>query len=137
MLRDPELIKSIALKYFDMFMDHRSFVKDDQDPLMSNNLFSLRGDKWREIRAVLSPAFTSSKMKNMFKLMSDYATDFVKFIMELPAEQRVMEMKDIFTRYTTDGSFIMKAEGGFWLKMVPRKDPHRTVAINVVKTHNL
>ncbi|XP_032682943.1 cytochrome P450 9e2-like [Odontomachus brunneus] len=101
-LRDTELIKSIALKNFEMFPNHRTFVEEHQDPLFSNNLFSLRDDRWREVRAVLSPSFTSSKMKGMFKLMSDCATDFGKFVAELPPEEKVMEMKDIFTRYTND-----------------------------------
>ncbi|XP_032683014.1 cytochrome P450 9e2-like [Odontomachus brunneus] len=102
MPRDPELIKSIALKNFEMFPNHRSLVAEDQDPLFSNNLFSLQDDRWRETRAVMSPAFTSSKMKGMFKLMSDCATNFGKFVEELPPDQRVMEMKDIFTKYTND-----------------------------------
>jgi len=33
MIRDPELIKSITLKHFDMFTDHRSFVDENQDKL--------------------------------------------------------------------------------------------------------
>ncbi|EFN77010.1 Cytochrome P450 9e2 [Harpegnathos saltator] len=101
-LRDPELIKNIALKHFDSFPDHRSFVREEQEPLFGKNLFSLCGDRWREVRSTLSPAFTSSKMKNMFKLMSDYAADFAKFIAELPTERRVMDTKDVFTRYTND-----------------------------------
>ncbi|XP_032682946.1 cytochrome P450 9e2-like [Odontomachus brunneus] len=101
-LRDSELIKSITVKNFEMFPNHRVFIQEDQDQLFSNNLFSLQDDTWRQVRAVLSPAFTSSKMKGMFKLMSDCANDFGKFVAELPPEQRVMEMKDIFTRYTND-----------------------------------
>ncbi|XP_014476492.1 PREDICTED: cytochrome P450 9e2-like isoform X2 [Dinoponera quadriceps] len=102
LLRDPELIKSITLKQFDMFPNHRTFLREDQDPLMARNLFALKDDKWREVRTMLSPAFTSSKMKIMFKLMSDYATDFGDFIAQLPPDQNVIETKDIFTRYTND-----------------------------------
>ncbi|XP_032682944.1 cytochrome P450 9e2-like [Odontomachus brunneus] len=101
-LHDPELIKSIAVKNFEMFPNHRSFLNDEQDPLFSSNLFSLVDDKWRAMRTMLSPSFTSSKMKGMFKLMSDCAIDFGKFVAELPPEQKVMDIKDIFTRYTND-----------------------------------
>ncbi|EFN77007.1 Cytochrome P450 9e2 [Harpegnathos saltator] len=102
MLRDIELIKSIAIKHFDIFSDHRNFIQYDQDPLASQNLFLLRGDKWRNIRSILSPSFTSSKMKTMFNLISDYAEDFTNFVVQLPPEKRVMEAKDVFKRYTTD-----------------------------------
>ncbi|CAL1686493.1 unnamed protein product [Lasius platythorax] len=101
-LRDPELIKSIALKHFDIFMDHRRFIDETQDPFFGKNLVALSGDRWREVRSILSPAFTSSKMKSMFKLMSDCGADFANYLAQLPTEERMMEMKDIFTRYTND-----------------------------------
>ncbi|EFN77005.1 cytochrome P450 9e2 [Harpegnathos saltator] len=102
MLRDPDLIKSIAIKYFDIFPGRRTSVEYDQDPLVSQNLFFLYGDKWRKIRAILSPSFTSSKMKTMSKLISDYAIDFTNFLVQLPPEKKMVEAQDIFARYTTD-----------------------------------
>ncbi|XP_014476475.1 PREDICTED: cytochrome P450 9e2-like [Dinoponera quadriceps] len=102
LVRDPELIKSVALRYSDTFPNHRTFVTEDQDPLVAKNLFSLKDDRWREMRTMLTPAFTSSKMKSMFKLMSDYAADFANFIAELPLDQEVIQTKDIFRRYTSD-----------------------------------
>ncbi|RLU15511.1 hypothetical protein DMN91_012505 [Ooceraea biroi] len=102
MIRDPELIKLITLKHFDTFMDHRAFVDETQDILFGKSLFSLRGDRWRQVRALLTPAFTSSKMKGMFKLMSDCGADFGTYMAQMPPEKRMMEMKDAFTRYTSD-----------------------------------
>ncbi|KAL0110543.1 hypothetical protein PUN28_013857 [Cardiocondyla obscurior] len=101
-LRDPELIKTITLKHFDMFMDHRRFIDETQDPFFGKNLVALRGEKWRETRAILSPAFTTSKMKNMFKLMSDYGIEFSNYLAQLPPEKRTINTKDVFTRYTND-----------------------------------
>ncbi|EFN63659.1 Cytochrome P450 9e2 [Camponotus floridanus] len=47
-----------------MFPHHRSFIEEDQDPLFGKNLFALKGERWRQVRPLLSPAFTSSKMKS-------------------------------------------------------------------------
>ncbi|KAL6257078.1 hypothetical protein P5V15_012012 [Pogonomyrmex californicus] len=102
MVRDPELIKSITLRHSDAFLDHRSFVNETQDPIFGKNLFSIRGEKWRQVRALLSPAFTSSKMKNMFKLISERGANFSTFLAQLPSEQRMVQMKDVFARYTND-----------------------------------
>ncbi|XP_032683002.1 cytochrome P450 9e2-like [Odontomachus brunneus] len=44
-LRDIELVKSITVKNFDAFMDHRVFLRGDQDSLFGKNLLSLQGDK--------------------------------------------------------------------------------------------
>lgn len=68
-IRDPQLVQSIAVKHFDHFVDHRVIIDEKLDPLFGNVLFSLRGDKWRDVRKILSPAFTSSKMKLMFDLV--------------------------------------------------------------------
>ena len=43
MLRDPELIKTIAVKDFEYFTDHRSVLPEDGEPLWSRGLFSLQG----------------------------------------------------------------------------------------------
>lgn len=43
MIKDPELIKQIAVKDFDSFTDHAPSADPDADPLWSNNLFALTG----------------------------------------------------------------------------------------------
>ncbi|XP_063995643.1 uncharacterized protein LOC135172998 [Diachasmimorpha longicaudata] len=102
MIRDPELIKNITIKSFDHFVDHRSFTESDQEPLFSKNLFALRGAKWREVRTLLTPAFTSSKMKAMFKLMSSCGENFANYLAENAAKESTINSKDAFTKYTSD-----------------------------------
>ncbi|XP_011146766.2 cytochrome P450 9e2 isoform X2 [Harpegnathos saltator] len=98
-----EFVKMMYDKYPGAkYIDRRGSIQYDQDPFMSQNLFHLRGDKWRKMRSILSPSFTSSKMKTMFKLISDYAVDFTNFLVQLPPEKRVMEAKNVFKCYTTD-----------------------------------
>ncbi|XP_023288981.1 cytochrome P450 9e2 [Orussus abietinus] len=105
MVRDPELIKSIAVKSFDSFPNHRPVVDPEMDPIFAKNLFSLQDDKWRSMRTLLSPAFTSSKMKFMFKLMSKCAAKFADHIAleqkDKPGNKEV-DMKMILTKYTND-----------------------------------
>lgn len=47
MVRDPKLIKQLAVKDFDYFMDHRTLINEDMDPLFGKALFSIKGQKWR------------------------------------------------------------------------------------------
>lgn len=44
MLRDPELIKQLAVKEFDHFVNHRQALPDNIDPLWSRNVLALRGN---------------------------------------------------------------------------------------------
>nr|XP_023018113.1 cytochrome P450 9e2-like isoform X1 [Leptinotarsa decemlineata] len=102
MIKDPELIKQITVKDFDHFTDHRSFFPEDVEPLWSKNLFALTGKKWRDMRPILSPTFTSSKMRTMFLLISDCSEKFVKHFVENNENCIEIEMKNIFTRFTND-----------------------------------
>lgn len=115
MLRDPELIKAIAVKDFEYFMDHRSILPEDGEPVWSRGLFSLKGQRWRDMRSTLSPAFTSSKMKTMFMLLSECCQNFIHFLeqcykqtpqkeckIEKEGDVLILELKDFYTRYTND-----------------------------------
>ncbi|XP_063977909.1 cytochrome P450 9e2-like [Diachasmimorpha longicaudata] len=103
MLRDRELIKTITVKGFDHFVNHRDFITSDLDPLFGNLLFTMRDDKWRKIRAVMTPAFTSSKMKGTYKLVADCAANYASYFAEQSREKPMeFNTKDAFTRYTND-----------------------------------
>lgn len=102
-IRDPEIIKSIAIKNFENFPDHRGFTDADRDPLFGKSLFSLKGNDWREMRAILSPSFTSSKMKMMFHLITECTVNFTNVVLERSKnEDYEANIKDIFTRITAD-----------------------------------
>ncbi|XP_017765586.1 PREDICTED: cytochrome P450 9e2-like, partial [Eufriesea mexicana] len=101
-IRDPELITSIAVKNFDHFCDHRGFVDEEQDPLVGKNLFALRGDHWRDMRKLLSPTFTGSKLKMMLNLIDDCADNFTDFVADRSKEGQVLDTKELVGRYTND-----------------------------------
>jgi len=102
-IRDPDLISTIAIKQFDNFCDHRNFVNETLDPIASKNLFGMKGDHWREMRKLLSPSFTSSKMKMMFGLMTQCVENFVDFVAAQSGKAgKTYNMKDILGRYATD-----------------------------------
>jgi len=102
LLRDPELIKNIMVKDFEHFPDHPTFMDESVEPLFGKNVFSLRGDRWKEMRNTLSPSFTASKMKFMFDLISKCSHDFVNYLIDHSELCHVIETKDAFRRYTND-----------------------------------
>ncbi|PSN52369.1 Cytochrome P450 9e2 [Blattella germanica] len=105
-LRDPELIKMVTVKDFEYFLDHRAPISEEAEPMFGKNLFNLRGHRWKEMRSTLSPAFTSSKMKNMFVLVSECGKQLGEFLMECSRDKKgdllTVELKDLYTRYTND-----------------------------------
>ncbi|XP_015119194.1 cytochrome P450 9e2 [Diachasma alloeum] len=101
-LKDLDLIKDICVKNFDNAPDHRSFINEKMDPILGKNVFSLRGDRWREVRSALSPSFTASKMKFLFQLVSKVSEDFTQYLIDNPEITKLIETKDAFSRYTND-----------------------------------
>ncbi|KAF5280486.1 hypothetical protein FQA39_LY18051 [Lamprigera yunnana] len=101
-IRDIDLIRKITIKDFDHFTDHSSFLEENVEPLMDKNLFNLKGQRWRNMRATLSPSFSSSKMKMMFILLSDCAQEFTKYFKKQSGDVLAVEMKDAFTKFTND-----------------------------------
>ncbi|XP_018339415.1 PREDICTED: cytochrome P450 9e2-like isoform X3 [Trachymyrmex septentrionalis] len=102
-IRDPDLISTIAIKQFDNFCDHQGFVNEILDPIAAKNLFNLQGDHWREMRKLLSPSFTSSKMKMMFELMCQCAENLTNFVTTQSGETaKTNNMKDLLSKYTND-----------------------------------
>ncbi|KAJ6633420.1 putative cytochrome P450 9f2 [Pseudolycoriella hygida] len=104
-INDPELIKQITIKDFDHFTERRQFFDKNSEPLIARNLASLTGQQWRDMRSTLSPAFTGSKMRQMFELVVESAENLVSELMKKAkssTEPYVVEVKDIFTLYTND-----------------------------------
>lgn len=131
-IRDLELLTSVTVKNFDHFCDHRGFVDEELDPLSGKNLFSLRGDHWREMRKLLSPSFTSSKMKTMFHLMNNCANSFTDYISNNSRRGQVYDLKEIFERYTND----VVATCSFGISVDSMKDPQNEFYTFAKETFN-
>ncbi|KAL1382849.1 hypothetical protein pipiens_013188 [Culex pipiens pipiens] len=101
LVTDPELVKGVLVRNFDVFHDRGLFVDTESDPI-SGSLFSLEGSHWRAMRQKLSPAFTSGKMKHMFGLMVDVAEQMRRFMDTNCHRADLLEMKDALQRYSID-----------------------------------
>ncbi|XP_062563395.1 probable cytochrome P450 9f2 [Armigeres subalbatus] len=102
---DPELIKRIAVTDFDHFMDHRPIFgasnPDHPNLLFEKTLFGMAGPKWKSMRSTLSPAFTGSKMRQMFEFVVKCSDNMVRFYQGEPRGKQY-EMKDVFSRFSND-----------------------------------
>lgn len=105
LIRDPELIKKLAIKEFDHFQDHNAVIESDTDPLLGNALTALKGQKWKAMRSTLSPAFTSKKMRLMFELIDECSGQVANYFLNRNASDegtKIVDMKDLFSRFTND-----------------------------------
>lgn len=97
LIRDPDIVKQVMIKDFDIFPDRG--IEYDKDGLGAN-LFHANGSTWRILRNKLTPIFTSGKLKNMLHLIIDRSDNFIKYmehLTETQTEQEVFQLAQKFT----------------------------------------
>ena len=101
MVTDPELLKHILVKDFEHFIDRRRFG-DQEGSIMTEMLSNKFGEEWKDLRAVMTPAFSSGKMRSMFHLILEKADNLVSFSLKNADNNKPVNMKDMFGRFTMD-----------------------------------
>ncbi|XP_063607463.1 cytochrome P450 9e2-like [Penaeus indicus] len=100
---DPELLRHIYVKDFDHFTDRRILnLPSEKDRVMANMLTMKTGEEWKKLRAIMSPTFTSGKMKGMFPLVCQKADELVSFCLKEARTKPFVDMKYNFGRFTMD-----------------------------------
>ena len=79
---DPEFIKQVTVKQFENFTD--TFDLPPGIPDNQKTLDLAMGDDWRALRKILSPTFTTGKLKGMLEPMDELADRTIEYL----AEQR-------------------------------------------------
>lgn len=67
---DPDMLKDILVRDWHVFAD-RQHGRKSGNPIIDSFLTALSGNEWKRMRSVMSPTFTSGKMKSMFTIMND------------------------------------------------------------------
>ncbi|KAJ3651621.1 hypothetical protein Zmor_017648 [Zophobas morio] len=92
MIIDLEYVKNVLTKDFKYFMDRGMYYNEKDDPI-SAHLFTLDGEKWKNVRVKLTPTFTSGKMKMMFQTLLDCEKNLHETIENLLLHNQPLDMK--------------------------------------------
>ena len=96
-IADADLLKDVLVRYFSHFMDRRTAMGDKYT---SRFLTALCGSEWKHTRSIMSPTFTSGKMKAMLHLMNECLEPMMSRIRKNNGQD--MDMKDLFGCFTMD-----------------------------------
>ncbi|CAK1596576.1 unnamed protein product [Parnassius mnemosyne] len=118
LIRDPEVIKHITVKDFDHFVNHKMFFPEDIEPLFGDSLLMMKDDRWRDMRATLSPAFTASKMRQMLPFMAEISDNIIQYLKDHISED--IDVSDVIRRYTND--VIASCAFGYQVNSLKDKD---------------
>uniref|UniRef100_A0A8C5QDU9 Cytochrome P450 n=1 Tax=Leptobrachium leishanense TaxID=445787 RepID=A0A8C5QDU9_9ANUR len=97
---DPAIIKAILVKEcYTNFTNRRSFGLNGP---LETALTIAEDEQWKRIRTVLSPTFTSGRLKEMFPIMTDFTNSLVRNVQVYVDKKEPCVMKDVIGAYSMD-----------------------------------
>ncbi|KAJ7372188.1 Thromboxane-A synthase [Desmophyllum pertusum] len=109
---DPEILKHILVKDFQKFRNRPDFLAG-KAPL-DKGLFGARDDDWKRVRSILTPTFSSSKLKEIVPIMEEAANILLSKFENFAKEEKSVDVSTPFCHFTLDiilsAGFGMKAE---------------------------
>ncbi|XP_069889707.1 cytochrome P450 3A9-like [Dipodomys merriami] len=99
-ITDPDVIKTVLVKEcYSTFTNRRSFGPTG---FMKNAVSISEDEDWKRIRTLLSPTFTSGKLKEMFPIIREFSDGLVKNLRPQAEKGKSVALRDIFGAYSLD-----------------------------------
>uniref|UniRef100_A0A2L2Y8V1 Cytochrome P450 3A11 n=1 Tax=Parasteatoda tepidariorum TaxID=114398 RepID=A0A2L2Y8V1_PARTP len=96
---DPKLIRDIFITDFQIFPNRRVF---QGCPILSRSLLISEGDYWRRIRSIVSPTFTTKKLKRILGIFEDCSKTLVQNFKISAQKEKPLSVKRIFNAFVLD-----------------------------------
>uniref|UniRef100_A0A665T8P7 unspecific monooxygenase n=1 Tax=Echeneis naucrates TaxID=173247 RepID=A0A665T8P7_ECHNA len=97
---DTDIIKTILVKEcYSVFTNRRDLGLNG--PLY-DAVSIAEDEKWKRIRSVLSPSFTSGRLKEMYTIMLKHSSNLIKVLVKKAELDEVIEVKEVFGPYSMD-----------------------------------
>ncbi|KAK9393084.1 cytochrome P450 3A9-like [Crotalus adamanteus] len=99
-ITDPEIIKIVLIKEsYSTFLNRGNFAPRGQ---LKTSIVTAEDEQWKRIRTVLSPTFTSGKLKMMFPIIQNYVKNLLVLLQKKADREELVEVKKIFGAYSMD-----------------------------------
>uniref|UniRef100_M3YHM5 Cytochrome P450 3A n=1 Tax=Mustela putorius furo TaxID=9669 RepID=M3YHM5_MUSPF len=99
-ITDLDMIKMILVKECYSVFTNRRFL--GPVGFMKNSISMSDDEEWKRIRTLLSPTFTSGKIKEMFPIIGQYGDMLVRNLRKEAEKGKPVNLKDIFGAYSMD-----------------------------------
>ncbi|CAH1800332.1 unnamed protein product, partial [Owenia fusiformis] len=92
-VKDGELLKRVLVKDFQYFINRREFNLDIGD-VFKKMLLTLKDDEWRHTRSIISPTFSSGKIKQMMEQINICIDGFLMALGEKADANEMFQIKE-------------------------------------------
>ncbi|XP_077588233.1 cytochrome P450, family 3, subfamily A, polypeptide 65 [Stigmatopora nigra] len=97
---DTAMIKTILVKEcYSVFTNRRDFGINGP---LKDAVSLVEDEDWKRIRSVLSPSFTSGRLKEMYSIMLHHSNNLLKCLQRKVDADEVIHLKDVFGPYSMD-----------------------------------
>ncbi|XP_023219438.1 cytochrome P450 3A21-like [Centruroides sculpturatus] len=131
-IAEPHILKKIFVKDFNTF--HNRANVQTGNPLFDKTMFLALDDDWKRIRCIVSPTFSSGKMRKMAYLVKECAEKFSEKLKKIADENEnnCIDCKKYITCFTID----VIASTAFGTKLSSLDDPNNEFVIMSRKAVN-
>ena len=130
LVADPQLAKNILIKDFDIFPDRTSFWKYlHPSSLIDGNIISVKRKRWQQIRRLLTPAFSASKLRKMTPIIDDSINSFIGILAKNSDSNKEINICELFQRL----SFEIITKSAFGVRIEAQNNPNHEFIRSVHK----
>jgi cytochrome P450 family 3 subfamily A len=123
---DPDAIREVLVKDFQSFPNHKPFRFGI--PIFDMNLFSLDGgEDWKRIRSIVSPTFTSGKLRGMDQIVHEAIDLLKKNLTKAVKDGKPVNLRTIYNAMSFD--VIVRCAYGAKVDVI--SDPNNPILTNL------
>ena len=107
-VNDLEIAKRMLVKDFDHFVDRTAFglkldPNNEADMIIGHSFIFEKGDDWKRDRSLMTPVFTTGKLKQMFKILAKCGDQLESYVDRISRNNEEINAKDLFSKFALDG----------------------------------
>ncbi|XP_042912209.1 cytochrome P450 3A6 [Parasteatoda tepidariorum] len=121
---EPELLRDIFTKDFHNFPARR--IISAADPVLAKMLTVVQGEDWKRIRSIVSPTFSSGKLKRVFSIFQDCSKTLIQNFMKSYEHDISIDVLKNYGAFTMD----VIASSAFSTKIDSHNDPDNVFVQN-------
>ncbi|CAF1330384.1 unnamed protein product [Adineta steineri] len=100
LVTDLDILRNVLIKDSHVFINRRT-PEGGVGPF-EHGLTTLKDEHWKNARSIVSPTFSTAKLKAMHSLMNDVSDMFNERLLEYADKQEIFDIKTINGQYTLD-----------------------------------
>ncbi|GIY24665.1 cytochrome P450 3A29 [Caerostris darwini] len=115
---DPEHLRNILVKDFQFFSNRQGLKTGDK--ITERMLQLLEGEDWKRVRTIVTPTFTTGKIKRMMSIFTSCSKVLVENFRKYAKSGEAVDSKKIYGAFTMD----IIASAAFSTKLDSHNDPN-------------